>query len=204
MKHIMVVLTMLIMVTTVDNLFADNQKNEIELLKELVTEQQKTINELQTLVQKQNERIQFILAKVETIEVEQNEEETRLTESAESSGIPGWIENVKLGGDFRLRYENIDDDDMNDDRNRGRIRARLKLDAEVNDEIDLHFRFATGSDDPVSTNQTFDDAFSSKSIWLDHAYFDYQPEWLEGLSLLGGKMKNPYFTPGGYRSYLGL
>ena len=37
-----------------------------------------------------------------------------------------WVKNVKLSGDFRYRYENIDEEGL-DDRNRNRIRAVLAL-----------------------------------------------------------------------------
>ena len=171
------------------------QQSEIEALKTLIIEQQKTIDDLQKLVQKQNEKIQLIMSKMESFETDQEEIESK--ENSKPDVIPGWIEDVKLGGDFRLRYDNIYDDSEDDYRNRLRIRVRLNLIAKVNDEIDLHFRLASGSNSPISTNQTLDDAFSSKSIWLDHAYFDYHPDWLEGLDIWGGKMNNPFYRPHG-------
>ena len=73
------------------------------------------------------------------------------------------------------------------DRHRNRIRARLGLGAKVNDEWDLGFRLATGhgevSGDPVSTNQTLDEAFSKKPIWLDQAFFGYHPQWFKGFNV---------------------
>ena len=60
--------------------------------------------------------------------------------------------------------------------------------------MDAVFRLASGSSDPVSTNQTLDGGFSSKNIWLDQAYFNWHPSSL--LNVLGGKVKNPFFTPG--------
>src|SRR4030042_957601 len=83
-----------------------------------------------------------------------------------------WASKLSWYGDFRYRYEYIDDDSgATEDRHRNRIRARLGLTAKINDEWDLGFRIATRqgevSGDPVSTNQTFDPAFSKKPIWLD-------------------------------------
>ncbi len=64
----------------------------------------------------------------------------------------------------------------------------------------LGFRIATGngevSGDPVSTNQTLDEAFSKKPIWLDQAFFAYRPAWFERFSAIGGKMENPFYKPG--------
>ena len=195
MKNMITILTISLTIFIINISSAESQPSDIESLKTLINEQQKTINELQNLVQKQNEQIQFILSRVETIEVEQEEVDKKSNQLSESNSIADWIEDVKIGGDLRLRYENIYDDDKDNYRNRLRIRARLKLDGKVNDEIDLHFRLASGSESPVGVNQTLDDAFSSKTIWLDHAYFDYHPEWFAGLSIWGGKMQNPFYKP---------
>lgn len=106
-----------------------------------------------------------------------------------------WTDRVELEGDLRFRHELITETGQVD-RNRQRIRLRLGLSAEANDSFDVHVRLATGSGDPVSTNQTLDEAFSSKGIQLDQAYFDWHPETAESLCLLGGKMKNPFYMPG--------
>ena len=82
---------------------------------------------------------------------------------------PDWTENISLKGDLRLRHEIIDQD-YKDTRNRTRLRARLSLKGQVNDEVNVHLRLASGSDDPVSTNQSLDDGFSSKDINLNLAY----------------------------------
>ena len=74
---------------------------------------------------------------------------------------PGdWTDTVTIGGDLRLRirYEHIDDDKKSDtrDRFRGRSnRARIKMSGQVNDQLKAGFQFASGSDDPTSTNETF-------------------------------------------------
>jgi len=114
------------------------------------------------------------------------------TKAAEAAAEePAWYDLVEFKGDLRFRYEYIDEDGK-DDRHRWRIRARLGLDAQANEDLDLHFRLASGNDDPVSTNQTLDDGFSSKDIRLDHAYLDWHPEMLEGISLWAGKMAMPF------------
>ncbi|MBN1764220.1 MAG: putative porin [Sedimentisphaerales bacterium] len=108
-----------------------------------------------------------------------------------------WIEKIKFSGDFRYRHETIEaEHDGNPDRHRERIRARIGMNADVNDEWSLGFRFATGSSDPVSTNQTLGDGFSSKDFWVDLAYFDFHPSVAEGLKVVGGKIKNPFFNAG--------
>jgi hypothetical protein len=112
---------------------------------------------------------------------------------------PDWVNNVKLFGDFRYRYESLDDtgDEVGKDRRRNRIRARLGLKAKLNEEWDTTFRIASGSSDgPTSTNQTVDGAFESKDLWLDLAYADWHPEDFSGLNVFMGKMSNPFYKVG--------
>ena len=103
-----------------------------------------------------------------------------------------WTETVKVSGDLRYRHENIDEQGQAM-RNRQRLRSRIAITADVEQNLTLGFRLASGSDDPVSTNQTLDDAFSTKPIGLDRAYFAWtNPE--SGLKVQGGKMGLPFVT----------
>lgn len=104
-----------------------------------------------------------------------------------------WTENVTWKGDFRYRYENIDEEGK-DDRDRNRIRARTALIAQLPDETEVGLGFATGGDDPVSTNQTLGGGGSTKDVRLDLAYFNWGGG-LEGLNVIGGKFKNVWYRP---------
>jgi hypothetical protein len=104
---------------------------------------------------------------------------------------PHWSDTITLKGDLRTRYEYIDEEGK-DVRHRFRIRARVGLDAQINEEVDVHLRLASGDADPVSSNQTLGDGFSSKDFQLDQAFFDWHPAKLDGLNFLGGKMENPF------------
>jgi hypothetical protein len=106
-----------------------------------------------------------------------------------------WYEKVKLGGDFRDRYDGIWDETKDYDRHRNRIRARLSLKASITEDFTFTSRFATGINDPASTNRTLTDAFTTKGYWLDLAYFDFHPVKAEGLHIYGGKMKNSFYKP---------
>jgi hypothetical protein len=117
-------------------------------------------------------------------------------EQAEVPGIPEWATKASWYGDFRYRYENVDDDRKASREDRNRIRARVGLKAKVNEEWDLGFRITTGGSDPVSTNQTLGKSFSGKSLRLDLAYFDFHPLWMSGLNLQAGKIANPFYTVG--------
>ena len=113
----------------------------------------------------------------------------------ESYGQDSWTDSISIKGDVRLRYEGIDEDGE-EERNRGRFRARLGLTADVNDNVQAVLQFATGGDNPVSRNQSFDGGFSTKDIGLDLAYLDWTPN--DNTHVYGGKMKNPFRRAGGH------
>lgn len=113
---------------------------------------------------------------------------------------PAWMENLKLAGDFRLRYElnhynwGSKKNTENLDRNRARYRLRFGLvKTWLDDQLEVGFRLASGSDnDANSTNQTFTQDFSKKQVWIDLAYAKYSPKEIKGLSFIGGKMVKPW------------
>ncbi|MBN1212530.1 MAG: putative porin, partial [candidate division Zixibacteria bacterium] len=106
-----------------------------------------------------------------------------------------WWESVKVKGDLRYRHEMIDTENK-DAYHRHRLRARLAVEGQVSATTKVGIQLATGLDDPVSTNQTLTGSFSSKSVVLDMAYFDYKPTALPELKITAGKFHNPFFKPG--------
>jgi len=106
-----------------------------------------------------------------------------------------WTDSIAIKGDVRLRYDGTREEG-DPDRDRARFRARLGLTAKVNDNVEAVLQFASGGDNPVSTNQSFDDGFTRKDIGLDLAYLDWTPN--ENTHVYGGKMKNPLHRAGGH------
>ena len=115
----------------------------------------------------------------------------KLAKIVQADGKKQWAEKIKLKGDLRLRrqYEKVDDADNADDPSRTRYRYRLRLGAvgEVNDDVKVGLGFASGSDDPTSTNETLDDTFSTKDVRLDYAYAQWQP--VDYARVVAGKFK---------------
>ena len=105
----------------------------------------------------------------------------------------GWTDTISVSGDLRARYESFDIDGR-EDRERSRVRARIAVKARPSDNTEVAIGVATGGDDPVSTNQTLGNGGSTKDVRLDIAYFKWHAR--PGLTLTGGKMKNPFFKPG--------
>ncbi|MBI5119156.1 putative porin [Candidatus Poribacteria bacterium] len=162
------------------------------------------IEALRKLVQEQNARISDLLSRIEALEAKQGEQgEWIETEKESEKKEAEWTERIVLKGDFRYRYEWIDDDREKEDRNRNRIRARVGLEAKLNDTTDLGFQLSTSEPngrgaegDPISNNQTLTNSFSLKNIWLSQAYFDWHPAQAPGLHVLGGKVYYPFYAPG--------
>ncbi|MGE8479433.1 MAG: putative porin, partial [Pseudomonas shirazensis] len=111
-----------------------------------------------------------------------------------------WAAKTQVKGDVRLRYEDVNVDDPNassGNQDRQRVRARVGFYSEINPQVDAGVRIATGSSaDRRSTNQSLDNYFDKKSLWVDLAYLDWHPTALPGLHLIGGKMAQPWVSMG--------
>jgi hypothetical protein len=87
--------------------------------------------------------------------------------------------------------------DVSQNRNQFRFRARLGMEADLSDGFTVGMRFAGGENNsPVSQNQTFGyngGNFVKYSLWIDRAYFKYQP--VDGFSITAGRMDNPFWSP---------
>jgi hypothetical protein len=177
----------------VASLAARGSADELEDLKKEIDKQYDMLLKMQTRIAEleasQKEQDKAIVEKV-AAEVEKKQAATLEPIS--------WVKNFKLSGDFRYRYETIEEErDGKGDTNRNRIRVRLMLQAFINDEWDFGLRVATGSADPDSPIQSLDDSFSKKPIWLDLAYAHYHPAWMEGMDVYAGKVENPFYKVGG-------
>ena len=173
------------------------------------------IGELRDLINKQAEQLQKLQQRLDELEAKQNQQTQEVDKKVEqkvadavkdkeATALPDslkWAQKVKISGDLRYRQDHIDEQDSTGRWENGvyrhRIRARLKVDTKVNDEWDLGFRIASGSDrSPISANQDLEDGFSKKEIWLDQAFFNWHPAGVEGLNVTGGKIKNPFYKAG--------
>jgi len=161
------------------------------------------ISELKEQMQQMQKRLEQLEAD-QKVQKQKVDEKQLKAEEGKSISLPDnlkWLENIKISVDLRYRYEMIDEEGK-DTRNRNRIRARLGIAGKVTDDVEVGMRLATSeafsSDkgDPISTNQTLDDAFAKKAIWLDLAYFKWSPKD-SGLIIFGGKMEDPFYRVGG-------
>ena len=124
------------------------------------------------------------------------------------SDIPEWVQNLKVGGDFRGRIQTERRESgagaSQGERVRGRMRARINLEEKVNDKAKVVVGIATdggtnsSGNNPRSNNYTFSSnnsstAFSKPWVVLNKAYGQYMPT--TNLTLTAGKMDNPVWEP---------
>ncbi|MDO7910206.1 putative porin [Pseudomonas monteilii] len=111
-----------------------------------------------------------------------------------------WAAKTQIKGDVRLRYEDVNVENptsRSNNQDRERVRARLGVYSEINPQVDAGIRVATGSGaDARSTNQSLDNYFEKKSLWVDLAYLDWHPTGVPNLHLIGGKMPQPWVSMG--------
>ena len=100
-----------------------------------------------------------------------------------------WTDTIKLKGDVRFRYQTEEKDSYDVSRDRYRVRARAGISAKPDENWEAAIGFATGGDDPRSTNATLDSQFSKLGVVVDYAYIKYNPGKM--FSIMGGKIKNP-------------
>lgn len=129
-----------------------------------------------------------------SVNAQENQSAEQTDKSEEPAKKQTWKERSAWQGDFRLRYEGIDEAGE-EERNRFRFRGRFRFDTELTDTTQFSMRLATSNGSPVSTNLTFGNGFSSKDIALDRAFVTWNVSG--GLDLAFGKMGSPWYRAGG-------
>jgi hypothetical protein len=177
--------------------FAEVSNDELQALRQQVQMLTQRLDELEKANQQTNATVselgQATTARVD--EAVESKVDSVIEEQLEDHlAAASWAERLRWKGDFRYRYENIDQEGK-DGRNRSRIRARTHLEADLSPTLEVGIGLATGGDDPVSSNQTIGGGGSSKDIKIDLAYFDWSG--LANTNITGGKFKNYLVRPGG-------
>lgn len=121
--------------------------------------------------------------------------------------VGSWLDELRIYGDVRVRYEQFWNRNVvvgnqtldEQDRTRFRLRLRPGMTAKAGD-WEAGFRLASGDSDggdadAVSTNTTFSNWGSKKSINIDLAYLKYTPGFIKNgdFSVTAGKMENPFW-----------
>jgi hypothetical protein len=124
-------------------------------------------------------------------------------------GADKWLQGLVFKADTRLRYEafhySSGAPNSDPDRNRFRMRLRFGFEKIFNPEMKVGFSLGSGEKvttngvnaDPTSQNQTMNNDFDFKSIWIDKIFATYTPEWakvgpIAALNITAGKFDNPF------------
>ena len=159
-------------------------------VKELLLKQQKQIEALQKKVEKQetvhNEALTHYI---------KNEIDRALEAKGGNLLTLGGshVENLKIKGDLRVRYEAREDESGNT-RDRFRQRFRLGFTWKTNEGWEIGAGFATGGSDATSTNDTYSEGspFETGDLRLDYAYAKHK--WENGFNVTLGQHKNPFVS----------
>lgn len=163
------------------------------------------------LLQKLAEKGVITYGEAQTIMTEGKQEDRSMLAQAKVSTLPGWIQNITMSGDLRLRYQ----DDWNSAKNfirvRERVRLRTNFDTRLAESFKAGFGFATGSEaidattdelgnatvgagnvidaNTGSANSTFT-GFGRLPLQLNLAFIEYDPSLFGcSLSFTAGKMR---------------
>jgi Putative porin len=189
-------------------------RSEVEHLKELVREQQKRIDALETNHEKPAPSTSADLSATQPLERETptmaaavNLQTTAGQGNQHAGSSDERIRNlereikgigpISFSGDIRLRAEPFfgGPSDESLDRVRGRVRARFNATANLGEQFRAGFTLASGDiNDPTSTNQTLTGFYTRKAVALDQAFVEFTPKQFKPLTLVGGKFRYPWYN----------
>ena len=200
--------------------WADTMTSMQDFMKDVskqLANMQKTIEQQGQVINRQNEKIRDLESRgprvemggssVEQTDPQKEKEKFEKNLAAKIGDSDKWLKDLKFFGDGRLRYEAFQftngTSSETDDRNRFRYRLRLGAEKKFNDQFKAGFSLASGEStngqnvDVTSTNQTFDNNFNFKDIFIERAYAIYNPNWakvgpIEKAEIGGGKFANPF------------
>jgi len=187
------------------------EEGQAEILKRL-DDLTRTVQKQQEMLKQQAEEIQTLKGMLKQQETAAESNRRKITEvDQKTAKKAGWTDRLDLSTDLRLRYEGILNRQAGnneiDDRHRFRIRWRVFGDYRLSDGLSLHSMVMTGSGSwfnngtssrnwqPGRTsNQTMDDEFSQKDIYIGRMYAAWKPAAVPGLEINAGKFKNTFLN----------
>jgi len=193
------ILPVLVLLLLAETAMAEVSQSEIDMLREQIRILSERLDQLEQSTNAESSDQSVLVVETQETTANDAELDAKVDQAVaekvdEKMASVSWAERIRWSGDFRYRYETITQD-FNPDRNRNRIRARAHLQADISDTMKVGIGLASGSDDPVSSNQTLGGGGSSKPLELDLAYFEWSG--LSNTRILGGKFKNDLYRPGG-------
>lgn len=156
--------------------------------------------EMEVLVSKLVEKGILTPNEGQLIMTEAKQEVAKELAIGQASTAPEWTQKIKVKGDVRMRTQTDWGKDLGraNSRVRQRMRARVGVDGKLNEQLSGGVRIASGNDNKAnSTNQTLEDDFSKKPVWIDQMYMLWSPKMdprIGDAKIWGGKFTNPLVT----------
>jgi hypothetical protein len=203
-------------VATTDDRPADGDlRSEVEQLKQLVREQQKRIEALETghpnpvsvnsagpSTTPSDRQISDTAAPAANFQTSSTDKRNQQAGSSDERirNLERQIQGlgpISFSGDIRLRAEPFfgGPSDESLDRARARVRARFNATANLGEQFRAGLSLASGDiNDPTSTNQTLTGFYARKAIALDQAFVEFTPKQFKPLTLAAGKFRYPWYN----------
>jgi Putative porin len=197
-------------------------RSELEQLKQLVREQQKRIDALETGHPQPATEAAPVVASISPItnapaptpqataatqDDSSQPQNTPRAQNVQAGSSDERIRNlerqikglgpVSFSGDVRVRAEPFfgGPTDQSLDRARGRVRARFNAIADLGKQFRAGISLASGDlNDPISTNANLTGFYVRKPVALDQAFVEYNPSGFKPLTLTAGKFRYPWFN----------
>ena len=146
-----------------------------------------------------------VLTEKEAEEISAETAKEAVSTSAAKIQIGDWVQELKIGGDLRLRNQpdqrtpmilsnpKLGPQDSNINRDRWRFRLRLTADFILQGNFFGGVMLSTSDNRASDTkNATYTGGYDSYGIYLSRAFMGWAPT--PGLTFIGGKQANPYYT----------
>lgn len=198
-------------------------RSELEQLKELVREQQKRIDALETGRPQTAVEAPAVVASVAPVanspapspqansipqdESSQPQNAAPRAQNVQAGSSDERIRNlerqikglgpISFSGDVRVRAEPFfgGPTDESLERARARVRARFNAFADLGPQFRAAITLASGDlNDPISTNASLTGFYTRKPIALDQALVEFTPRGFKPLTLTAGKFRYPWFN----------
>ncbi|MDA3971000.1 MAG: putative porin [Desulfobulbaceae bacterium] len=152
--------------------------------------EEEILNKLEYLTNK-------VMAQQEHIDSLEAQQGQKSTETGNITLANSAIDQLKIKGDLRLRYEHRDRSrNGKTDDNKNRLRSRVRIGGVWQNKVEnfeVGVGLASGGSDATSTNATWSDSkvFETSDIRLDYAYAKHT---MGNFAITAGQQKNPYET----------
>ena len=180
---------------------------------------QNQMHQMQAVIDVQGQRLSQIEKQGGTVQIAGPEREQAPSSMSEKEfkerldkslgGADKWLQGLVFKADSKLRYEAVHyhSGAPASDPERNRFRMRLTFGFEKTFSPEFKGGFSLGSGDnlttnglqgnPVSQNQTMNNDFNFKNIWIEKIFATYTPEWAKvgpvaALNITAGKFVNPF------------